>query len=93
MANLEKRFLRARLYLVGLECSFLQIVMFAIIEIRSGNVFFCLVSLGVTDYSWEIVGMDFVTEFTKGSRFHSTTILDLCLPLPLLNCIHLLSVA
>ncbi len=53
--------------------------MFAIIEIRSGNDF-CLVSLGVTDYSWEIVGMDFVTEFTKGSEFHSTTILEFCLP-------------
>ena len=42
--------------------------------------YFCLVSLGVNDYSWEIVGMDFVTEFTKGSEFHSATILDLCLP-------------
>ncbi len=79
LATLWKRFLRERLYLVGLQCSLLQIVMFAIIKIRSGNVF-CLVSLGVTDYSWEIVGMDFVTEFTKGSEFHSNTILDLCLP-------------
>ena len=40
----------------------------------------CLVSLGATDYSWEIVGMDFVTELTTSSEFHSTNILDLCLP-------------
>jgi hypothetical protein len=40
----------------------------------------CLVSLGVTDYSWEIVGMDFVTELTTSSEFHLTTILDCCLP-------------
>ncbi len=53
--------------------------MFAIIEIRSGNVF-CLVSLCVTDYSSEIAGMDFVTELTTSSESHSTTILDLCLP-------------
>ncbi len=72
-ANL--RFLRERLYLVGLECSFLQIIMFAIIEIRYGK-FFCLVSLCVTAYSWEIVGMDCVTELTTSSEFHLTTILD-----------------
>ena len=41
--------------------------------------FFFLVSLGVTDYSWEIVGMDFVTELDKGSLFNLTTILDFCL--------------
>ena len=43
-------------------------------------ILFCLVSLGVTDCSWEIVGMDFVTELTKGLEFHLTTILDFCLP-------------
>ena len=41
---------------------------------------FCLVSLGVTDNSWEIVGMDFVTELTTSLEFHLTTILDLYLP-------------
>ncbi len=41
---------------------------------------FCLVSLGVTDYSWEIVGMDLVTELTTSSKFHLATILDFCLP-------------
>jgi hypothetical protein len=41
---------------------------------------FCLASLGVTGYSWEIVGMDFVTELTTSSEFHLTTILDFCLP-------------
>ena len=38
--------------------------------------FFFLVSLGVTDYPWEIVGMDFVTELNKSSKFNLTTILD-----------------
>jgi hypothetical protein len=42
--------------------------------------FLFLVSLGVTDYSWEIVGMDFVTELNKSSEFHLTTILDFYLP-------------
>ncbi len=42
--------------------------------------FFFLVSLGVTDYSWEIVGMDFVTELNKSIEFHLTTIPDVYLP-------------
>jgi hypothetical protein len=37
--------------------------------------FFDLVSLGVIDYSWEIVDMDFVNELNKSSEFHLTTIL------------------
>ncbi len=40
----------------------------------------CLVSLGVNDYSWEIVGMDFVTELTTSSEFHLTTSIDFFLP-------------
>ena len=42
--------------------------------------FFCILSLGVNDYPWEIVGMDYVTDFTKSSELHLTTIIDSCLP-------------
>jgi hypothetical protein len=42
--------------------------------------FFFLVSLGVNDYTWEIVGMDFVTDATNSSEFHFTTIIDSFLP-------------
>jgi hypothetical protein len=42
--------------------------------------FFFLVSLGVTDYPWEIIGMDFVTDLAKSSEFHLTNIIVPCLP-------------
>jgi hypothetical protein len=38
--------------------------------------FVFLVSLGVTVYSWEIVGMDFVTKLNKSSEIQLNTILD-----------------
>jgi len=38
--------------------------------------FFFLVSLGGNDYPWEIVGMDFATNFFKISEFHLTIIID-----------------
>ena len=53
---------------------FPPIVMVAIVQTDLARFFF-LVSLGVTDYSWEIVGMDFVTELNKCSEFHFTSIL------------------
>ena len=58
---------------------FPPIVMVAIVQLDLARFFF-LVSLGVTDYSWETVGMDFVTESNTSSEFHLTTILDLFLP-------------
>ena len=39
--------------------------------------FFFLVSLGVNEYPWEIVGMDLATGF--GLEFYFTTIIDSCL--------------
>jgi len=47
-----------------------------------------LVSLGVNDYPWDIVGMDFVTDFTKISELHLITIIESCLPY---NIAHFLS--
>jgi hypothetical protein len=58
---------------------FSPIVMVATVQPDLASLFF-LVSLGVADYSWEIGGMDFVTELNKSSEFQLTTILDLCLP-------------
>ena len=51
------------------------IVMVAIVQ-PDLAIFFFLVSLGVTNYSWKIVGMDFVTELNKSSEFPLTTILN-----------------
>jgi hypothetical protein len=58
---------------------FPPIVMVAIVQPDLARFFF-LVSLDVTVYSWEIVGMDCITELNKSSEFHLTTILDFCLP-------------
>ena len=54
---------------------FPPIVMVAIVQPNLAGFFF-LVSLCVADYSWEIVGMDFVTELKTSSEFYLTTILD-----------------
>jgi hypothetical protein len=53
--------------------------MVAIVQTDLARLFF-LVSLGVNDFPWEIVGIDFVTELNKSSEFHLTTILVWCLP-------------
>jgi hypothetical protein len=49
--------------------------------------FFCLVSLGVYHYPWEIIGMDFVTVFTKNPEFYLTTIIDSCLLYEMVHCL------
>ncbi len=72
--NLEKRFLRERLYIVGLQSSFLSCDVFKPDVAR----LFCLISLGVTNHPWEIVGLDLVTGL-YGPEFHFATIIDLCL--------------
>ena len=75
----KKRFLRERVYIVGLQSSFLQLWCLQLLKPDVARVF-CLVSLGVTNYPWEIIGMDFVTDFTKSSEFHLTNIIVPCLP-------------
>ena len=79
LTSLLKRFLRERVYIVGLQGSFLQLWCLQLLKPDLTRFFF-LVSLGVTDYPWEIIGMDFVIDFTKSSEFHSTNIIVLCLP-------------
>ncbi len=41
--------------------------------------FFFLVSLGVTEYPWEIVGMNLVIDLTKSSELHFNTSSFSCL--------------
>ncbi len=76
--------MRERLYIVGLQSSILQLLSLQMFK-PDVAIVFCLVSLGVSDFSWEVVGMDFVTELTTSSEFHLTTILDFCLPFDMVH--------
>jgi hypothetical protein len=79
LATLWKHFWRERLYIDGLQSSFLQSWCLQLF-FSDLTRFFFLVSLGVADYPWGIVGMDFVTDLSKSSEFHLTTVIDSCLP-------------
>ncbi len=74
-----KRFLEGTFASCWIGKLFPPIVMVAIVQPDLAR-FFCLVFLGVNDYPWEIVGMDFVTDFTKSSEFNLTTIINSSLP-------------
>jgi hypothetical protein len=53
------------------------------LTIQIGNAYWQLyenVVDGVTEYPWEIVGVDFDTYLTKGSKFNFAAIIDSCLP-------------
>ena len=74
-----KRFLEGTLVSCLFGNFFPPVVMVAIVQPDLARLFF-LVSFGVTDYSWKIVGMNCVTELNESSEFHLTTILNFCLP-------------
>jgi hypothetical protein len=53
------------------------------LTIQIGNAYWQLyehILGGVTKCPWEIVGVDFDTYLTKGSKFNFATIIDSCLP-------------
>ena len=58
-----RRFWRERLYIVGLQSSFLQLLCLQLFKTDMARFFF-LVPLCVNDFPWEIFGMDFVTYLT-----------------------------
>ena len=75
----ETFFWKERVHLDGSERSFLQLWCLQLFNpIRQGS--FALYPLVLRTNPWEIVGMDFVTDFTKSSEFHLTTIINSCLP-------------
>jgi hypothetical protein len=65
--NFVKTFLEGTCIYCWIAKLFPAIVMFAIAQNDIAR-FFCLVSLGVTNYPWEIIGMNLVTYFTKSSE-------------------------
>ena len=79
VGNFGKRFLEGTFVSYWIGELFQPILMVAIVQTNLAR-FFRLLSRGVHDYPWEIVGMGFVTNFTKSSEFHWTTIIDSCLP-------------
>ena len=62
--QLVKRFLEGKFVYCWIGELFPPIVMVAIVQPDLAQ-FLVLLYLGVNDYPWEIVGMDFVIDFTK----------------------------
>jgi len=77
--NFVKTFLEGTFVYCWIAELFPPIVMFTIVQNRSGKLLF-LVSLGVYAYPWEIVGIDFVIDLIKLKKNYLINIIDSCLP-------------